>query len=104
VQPEPQWAESVAELQALSLHWVLPVGHDDEHCPLLQTLLAGQAAQLDPQWSMFDETHSSLHLINPDEQAHTPAWQLFPVGQTYPQMPQFWLSPCTSMHVPLHSI
>jgi hypothetical protein len=49
VQLDPQWPESLFELQAPSMHIVLPEAHDDEHWPLLQTLPLGQAAQLDPQ-------------------------------------------------------
>jgi hypothetical protein len=91
-------------LQALSLHFVLPDGHDVEHCPSLQTPPAGQAVQLVPQWSVLDATHAPLHETNPGEQAQAPAWQVVLAAQTSPHVPQFWLSFCTSMQVPLHSI
>jgi hypothetical protein len=49
VQLAPQWPESLFELQAPSLHIVLPEGHDDVHWPLSQTWPVEQAAQLAPQ-------------------------------------------------------
>jgi hypothetical protein len=73
VQLEPQWAESVLELHALSLHIVLPEGHDDEHCPALQTFPLGHTVQALPQWSVFEETHALLQATSPGEQAQMPA-------------------------------
>jgi hypothetical protein len=49
VQLVPQWPESLFELQAPSLHIVLPAPHDVEHWPLSQTWPVVQAAQLVPQ-------------------------------------------------------
>jgi hypothetical protein len=72
-QPDPQWAESVFELQAPSLHIVLPEPQpDDEHDPLLQTWpLLHLLPQL-PQLSVFDGTHEPLHDRSPLVQLQLP--------------------------------
>jgi len=49
VQLFPQWAESVFELHAPSLHFIVPVGHDPEQALLTQTWPLVQAVQLFPQ-------------------------------------------------------
>jgi hypothetical protein len=61
VQLEPQWAASVLELQAPSLHFVLPGGQDPAHWLLEQTWPLAHMVQLDPQCVVFDETHALLH-------------------------------------------
>jgi hypothetical protein len=73
VQLEPQWPESVFELHAPSLHFMLFAGHDVMHCPSLHTPPDGHIVQLVPQWSVFDETHEPPHSTSPDAHAHTPA-------------------------------
>ena len=103
VQLEPQWAESVLELQAPSLHFVLFEGQDDRHWPLSQTPPVGHTVQLAPQWSVFDETHEPPHWTRPAAHPHSPPWQVVPLSQTIPHMPQFWLSPWMSVQAPLHT-
>jgi hypothetical protein len=49
VQLSPQCAESVAELHALSAHFVLPAGHIEAQSPLLQTSVSRQTVQPLPQ-------------------------------------------------------
>jgi hypothetical protein len=61
VQLEPQWPESVSELQALSLHFVLPDGQVEVHWSLEQTSPVAHTVQLGPQCRVFDETHALLH-------------------------------------------
>jgi hypothetical protein len=89
VQLDPQWAESVLELQALSPHFVLPEPHDVEHWPLLHTPPAGQTVQLVPQCSVFEATQAPPHETSPGAQAHAPAWQEVFIAHAFPQAPQF---------------
>jgi hypothetical protein len=104
VQLVPQWAESVFELQLPSEHIVVPEGHDDEHCPSLQTCpLAHLFPQL-PQSLVLDAMHEPLHDRRPPAQTQEPDVQVLPLPQTFPQVPQFWLSLCTLVQEPLHSI
>jgi hypothetical protein len=104
VQLDPQWAESVFELQAPSEHMLLPDGHDDEQFPLLQTWPLPHLLPQVPQLSVFEATHEPLQESSPPAQTQDPPLQVWPLPQTLPQAPQFWLSLCTFAHDPLHSI
>jgi len=100
----PQSAEFVFELQAPSEH-LLPDEQVDEQVPSLsQTSVPVQALQLEPQCCAFEATHDPPQETNPLVQVHCPLWQLLPLPHVLPQAPQFWLSVCTLMQVPLHSI
>jgi len=72
VQLFPQWAESVFELHAPSLHFIFPVGHDPEQALLTQTWPLVQAVQLFPQCCTLDGTHWLLQETRPDAHEHVP--------------------------------
>ena len=72
VQLLPQWAASLLELHAPSLHFVVPDGHDPEQALLTQTCALVQAVQLDPQCCRLDGTHWLLHETRPCWHAHVP--------------------------------
>jgi hypothetical protein len=57
-----------------------------------------------PQLSVFEATHEPLQESSPPEQTQLPAWHMLPVPHTFAHAPQFWLSVCTFVHEPLHSI
>jgi hypothetical protein len=84
------------------MHSVLPAGHIEAHAPLLHTPVSGHTVQPAPQWSMSEATHMPPHETSPDAHAQTPAWQVVPVPQTVPHVPQFWLSVETAMHASPH--
>ncbi len=56
-------------------------------CPATHTWLQA------PQWTTLvaRSTHAPPHWLSPAEQAeaHEPAWQIVPAGQTTPHAPQF---------------
>jgi hypothetical protein len=104
-QLEPQWPESVFELQAPSLHIVLPEPQPpDMHDPLLQTSPLAQAAQLDPQCWVLEATHEPAQRLYPVAQTQLPAWQMLPVSQVCPHPPQLLLSLWVSTQEPLQSV
>jgi hypothetical protein len=72
VQLEPQWALSVPELQAPSLHLVPEVQVDEQVPSLLQTSPVAQTVHAVPQCEVFDETQAFPHETRPDAQAHVP--------------------------------
>jgi len=90
----------VFELHALSAHFVLPEGQPAWHELLVQTCPDWQGAQLVPQWVALEGTQEPEQETKPREQAHEPFWQLVPVPQTVPQLPQFSLSVCTLTQAP----
>jgi hypothetical protein len=104
VQLSPQCAESVAELQALSAHLVLPAGHIEAQRPLLQTCVDKQTVQSLPQCAMSEATHDPPHKTSPDAHTHDPFWQVVPVPQIVPHVPQFWLSVAVSVHSVPHAV
>jgi hypothetical protein len=90
------------------LHWpsehFVPEVHVAEQVPsLLQTSPVAQTVQADPQCEGFDATQPPQS-TRPDGQAHVPPWQVVPLPQTMPHMPQLLLSAWTSVQAPLHSI
>src|SRR5262249_17257671 len=104
-QLDPQWAESVFELQALSLHIVLPEPHPvDDHEPLLQTWPVLHLLPQLRQLSVFDGTQEPLHESRPLVQLQLPFWQLVPLLQVLPHPPQFWLSVWVSTQELLHDV
>jgi hypothetical protein len=104
VQLFPQWAESVAELHALSAHSVLPAGHIEAHDPALHTPADGHTVQLLPQCAIFEATQEPPHKTIPEAHTHDPPWQVVPVPQIAPHTPQFWLSFVRTMHELPHAV
>jgi hypothetical protein len=104
VQLFPQAAEFVVELHTPPEHVVVPAGQLVAHTPSLQTPVEGHTAQLVPQWASFDAWHEPPHETSPDAHTHDPAWQVVPVVQAFPQLPQFWLSVAVSAHPVGHDV
>jgi len=100
----PQSAAFAGPLQVRSGH-VVPDVQVDEQVPVLsQTSPLGHAVQLAPQWSGLDWTQVPPQLTKPPVQTQEPAVQVLPLPQTWPHVPQFWLSLCRLRQVVPHCI
>jgi hypothetical protein len=100
----PQLAAFVGPLQVPSEHFV-PDEQVDEQVPVLsQTSPPEHTAQLVPQCWGLDWTQVPPQLTKPPVQTQEPEVQVLPVAQTFPQLPQFWLSVCRLAQVVPHCI
>jgi hypothetical protein len=100
----PQLALSVAvSAQAPPGHIVAPPLHMVEQALLLQTWPLGQALVQLPQWVLSEAMQLLLQLSRPALQTQEPAWQLMPLPQDLPQVPQFCVV-VTSVQTPLQLI
>ena len=85
----------VGETQAPSEHCVSPVGHIAWQVPLLHTSMPEHTVVQFPQCAAFEGTQVPLQANWPAPHAHWPAWQTWPAGQAFPQVPQFRASVAT---------
>ena len=72
--------------------------------PLLHTSMPEHTVVQFPQCAAFEATQVPLQANWPAPHAHWPAWQTWPPGQAFPQVPQFAMSVATVLHAPPHII
>ena len=95
---------AIGRTQAPSEHCVSPGGHIAWQVPLLHTSMPEHTVVQFPQCAAFEGTQVPLQANWPAPHAHWPAWQTWPAGQAFPQVPQFAVSAATVLHAPPHII